>query len=264
MNMITQIIGQDYTDEKKYYRVYLIMLFLLFSFQVKAEEAVDNNKKKDKINIKSDKADYIFKEGEEIAVFSGAVEMKKGDLTVYSDKMQMYAQGKKAVGEDNVRIVVDNEKENRVLTGGYYEFHRDDDYAILKKNPKMVIVNKKQKSGTDKDKKNTKDFNNLAVSSDIMEMFSKEGYSKAIGKVIIEEGDRKAYCEEAIYYEKEDKVVMTGSPRIEQKDNIFQGEKITFFLNDNRLIIEGKVEGTILEEDKKNKEEKKESDKIEQ
>ncbi|MDD5772895.1 MAG: LptA/OstA family protein [bacterium] len=255
------------TIEKKFYSIYWVILFLLFSFSVRAEVVVDDNKKKDKINIKSDKVEYNFKEGEEIAVFTGSVEMKKGDLTVYSDKMQMYSQGKKVIGDDNVKIIVDNEKENRVMTSGYYEYHRDDEYGILKINPKMVIINKKQsseKNNENKDKKNVKDFKNLTVTSDVMEMFSKEGYSKAIGKVVMEEGDRKAYCDEAIYYEKEDKVVMTGSPRIEQKDNVFNGEKMIFFLNDNRLIIEGKVEGTILEEDKKNKEEKKAGDKIEQ
>ncbi|MEW6088258.1 MAG: LptA/OstA family protein [bacterium] len=234
-----------------------LLIFFLLSFSIKAE-SVDNNGSKGTINIKSDRVEYTSKDEEEVAVFTGSVEFKKGELTVYSDKMQMYSQGKKAIGEDNVKIVIDTEKENRVMTGGYFEYHRDNEYAVLKKNSKMIIINKKQESGKDngsKDVKKSKDFKELVVTSEIMEMFSKDGYSRAKGAVIIEEGDRKAYCEEAVYYEKEDKVVMTGSPRIEQKENKFQGEKMTLFLKEDRLIIEGKVEGTVLEEgDKVDKE----------
>lgn len=213
----------------------IFFLFLSFSTFVFAEN-------KDKINIRSDKVEYSYKDKEEVAVFIGAVEFKKGELVVLADKMQMYSQGKKAVAEDNVKIVIDTEAENRVLTSGYFEYHRDEEYAILKKNPKMVIVNKKQESG-----EKLKDFKNLTVVGDVMEMFSKDGYSKASGNVIIEEGGRKAYCDEAVYYEKNDKVVMTGSARIEQNENKFQGEKMTLFLNEDRLIIEGKVEGTVVE-----------------
>ncbi|MFH1287677.1 MAG: LptA/OstA family protein, partial [bacterium] len=219
------------------------------SFSVWGED-VGENKKQDKINIRSDKVEYSYKDGEEVAVFIGSVEFKKGELVVLSDKMQMYSQGKKVVGEDNVKIIIDTEKENRVLTSGYFEYHRDDEYSILKKNPKMVIINKKQKSEKDsgnKDKKTAKDFKDLTVIGDIMEMFSKDGYSKALGNVVIEEGDRKAYCDEAVYYEKDAKVVMTGSPRIEQNENKFQGKEMTLFLNEDRLIIEGAVEGIIIE-----------------
>lgn len=229
--MITQIMNRDYTD------VYSLMFFLLLF-----PTAVVFAENKEKINIKSDRVEYNYKDEEEVAVFIGSVEFKKGELVVLADKMQMYSQGKKAVAEDNVKIIIDTEDENRVLTSGYFEYHRDDEYAILKKNPKMVIINKKQESG-----KKIKDFKDLTIIGDIMEMFSKDGYSRALGNVIIEEGDRKAYCDEAIYYEKDDKVIMTGSARIEQNENKFQGEKMTLFLNEDRLIIEGKVEGMVVE-----------------
>lgn len=218
----------------------IVLMFLVFCYMSFFTLAFAENK--DKINIKSDKVEYNYKDEEEVAVFIGAVEFKKGELVVLADKMQMYSQGKKAVAEDNVKIIIDTEGENRVLTSGYFEYHRDEEYAILKKNPKMVIVNKKQESG-----KKLKDFKNLTVAGDVMEMFSKDGYSKAFGNVVIEEGDRKAYCDEAIYYEKDDKIVMTGSARIEQNENKFQGKEMTLFLNEDRLIIEGEVEGTVIE-----------------
>lgn len=217
----------------------IALIFLVFYVSFSPLVFAEN---KEKINIKSDKVEYSYKDEEEVAVFIGAVEFKKGELVVLADKMQMYSQGKKAVAEDNVKIIIDTEDENRVLTSGYFEYHRDDEYAILKKSPKMVIINKKQESG-----KRIKDFKDLTIISDIMEMFSKDGYSKALGNVVIEEGARRAYCDEAVYYEKDGKVIMTGSAMIEQNENKFQGEKMTLFLNEDRLIIEGKVEGMVVE-----------------
>lgn len=62
---------------------------------------------------------------------------------------------------------------------------------------------------------------------------------EATGHVIIEKGTGRATCQKAIYYDKEQKVVLTGNPIAWQKGTRVSGKKITLFLEDDRSIVEG-------------------------
>lgn len=48
-----------------------------------------------------------------------------------------------------------------------------------------------------------------------------------------------ATAEEAVYYEKESKVVMTGNPVLKQENDTVQGERVIFFIEDDRVVVEG-------------------------
>lgn len=48
-----------------------------------------------------------------------------------------------------------------------------------------------------------------------------------------------ATAEEAVYFQKEGKIVLTGSPQVKQGDDSVEGAKITLFLNEDRSIVEG-------------------------
>jgi lipopolysaccharide export system protein LptA len=48
-------------------------------------------------------------------------------------------------------------------------------------------------------------------------------------------------AEEAVYVPSEDKVVMTGQPVFKQGKNSFQGTRITFFSNEEHIMMEGPV-----------------------
>ena len=52
-----------------------------------------------------------------------------------------------------------------------------------------------------------------------------------------------------VYFSEENKVVLTGKPRVEQGKDSIQGEKITLFLDTDKSVVEGgpsrPVEATI-------------------
>lgn len=60
----------------------------------------------------------------------------------------------------------------------------------------------------------------------------------AWGNVILQQGTRRAEAREAIYDQKEEKITLLGEPVIFEKDYQVTGIKMTFFLKDNRSIIE--------------------------
>ena len=66
---------------------------------------------------------------------------------------------------------------------------------------------------------------------------------EALGNVIVRKEGRIALANRALYYSKEEKIVLTGDARIIENDNQLGGERITLFIRDDRSIIEG---GNVL------------------
>lgn len=61
----------------------------------------------------------------------------------------------------------------------------------------------------------------------------------AVGNVVVTKEGRVALAERAVYYSKEEKIVLTGDARIIENENQLGGERITLFLRDDRSIVEG-------------------------
>ena len=74
---------------------------------------------------------------------------------------------------------------------------------------------------------------------------------EATGDVKIAYGTKRAHCEKAVYYVKEEKVVLEGHPMLWEGDNRLKGGRIVVFLKEDRAIAEGigqeQVELTIVE-----------------
>lgn len=71
--------------------------------------------------------------------------------------------------------------------------------------------------------------------------FDNQAISKlhAWGNVILQQGTRRAESREAIYDQKDEKVTLLGEPVVYEKGYQVTGNKMTFFLKDNRSIVEG-------------------------
>jgi lipopolysaccharide export system protein LptA len=65
----------------------------------------------------------------------------------------------------------------------------------------------------------------------------------AFGNVVIHKDSRVAYSNKAAYYSRDEKIVLTGDPRIVENENQLGGETITLFMRDERSVVEG---GKIL------------------
>ena len=61
----------------------------------------------------------------------------------------------------------------------------------------------------------------------------------ATGEVRIKRGQGGvATAEKAVYYQQDEKIVLTGNPVIKQEKDFVEGDRITIFLEENRHIVE--------------------------
>jgi lipopolysaccharide export system protein LptA len=63
--------------------------------------------------------------------------------------------------------------------------------------------------------------------------------------VRIVQGERVATAEQAVYYNKQGKVILTGSPKVHQGQDLVEGDEITVFLNEERSVVTGKEGGRV-------------------
>ncbi|UCE71970.1 MAG: lipopolysaccharide transport periplasmic protein LptA [Nitrospiraceae bacterium] len=62
---------------------------------------------------------------------------------------------------------------------------------------------------------------------------------KALGNVKVHRQERAMFSEEAVYIDNEKKIVFKGNPRAVEGENVITGTTITFFLDDDRAVVEG-------------------------
>jgi len=61
----------------------------------------------------------------------------------------------------------------------------------------------------------------------------------ATGQVKINRGTGGvAAAEKAVYYQQDEKMILTGNPMVKQGKNFVEGDRITMFLQENRSIVE--------------------------
>jgi lipopolysaccharide export system protein LptA len=66
---------------------------------------------------------------------------------------------------------------------------------------------------------------------------------EAQGNVVVRQEGRVALANKAVYHSKEEKIVLTGNPRIIENENQLGGERITMFMRSERSLIES---GNVL------------------
>jgi len=65
------------------------------------------------------------------------------------------------------------------------------------------------------------------------------------GNVRIAQNKILATGEHAVYFDRENKVVLTGQPRVERGKDFIQGDKITLFLDSEKSVVEGGPSGPV-------------------
>ncbi len=61
----------------------------------------------------------------------------------------------------------------------------------------------------------------------------------ALGKVTVTQEGRVASGEKAVYFSREEKLILTGDARIVENENQLGGDRIILFIRENRSIVEG-------------------------
>ncbi|HCC68704.1 MAG TPA: lipopolysaccharide transport periplasmic protein LptA [Nitrospiraceae bacterium] len=83
----------------------------------------------------------------------------------------------------------------------------------------------------------------ITIYSDKMIVYSDNTRNKitkieAYGNVRAHKKERAIFSEKATYYEEDEKIVFTGEPKAVEGENVITGTKITYFINDDRAIVE--------------------------
>ncbi len=103
----------------------------------------------------------------------------------------------------------------------------------------------------------------LVIHSDVLKVYYRQVPGKegsrliekllAIGHVKITKGDRMATGKEAVYLKPAEKIILSGEAQVWDGRNRVRGDKITFFVNEDRSIVESsgsqKVEAVVYPED---------------
>lgn len=188
--------------------------------------------KDEPVEITGDRLEYKSKQQE--AIYSGHVVLIHGDMKLTCDLLHAYGEKKeKIVGEGNVKWA--KKKDNVTLTSDYFQYESKDKFLIAEKKPVLIMY----------DKNNIK----TVIVSKRMEMYGDKNEAIGIDDVVITREDTKATCQRAHYFDKEGKLILTGKPVVEQKKNIFKGDVITVYLEDEKIILDKNVD-TVIYPDK--------------
>ena len=100
----------------------------------------------------------------------------------------------------------------------------------------------------------------LKITSDIMEIYNTEDKKEteeiiAIGNVFITRGLKKAKGDKAIYLDKLQKIILTGTPKATawEESNMIEGRELIFLLDKDRFFANDSVRMKIYPKDKKDK-----------
>ena len=100
----------------------------------------------------------------------------------------------------------------------------------------------------------------LKITSDIMEIYNTEDKKEteeivAIGNVFITRGLKRAKGDKAVYLDKLQKIILTGTPKATawEERNMIEGRELIFLLEKDRFFANNRVRMKIYPKDKKNK-----------
>ncbi|MFH1613324.1 MAG: LptA/OstA family protein [bacterium] len=210
--------------------LFFVFCFLILSFcLIKAEE-----KKEEKIYLSADNAEYYYDEKAELTTFlQGNVFCKSGETEFYADEAKVYKKGETVFLQKNIKII--DKKRNFTLFGNE---------AFYEKTKKYIKVIGPSKLISD----------DMEVKGEIIEIFGEEKIAKIQGIVDFTKKEIKAQASSAIYYDVDRKIEFIDNAKIwKEKELEIIGKKITYYLDNKKLIIEGEVKANIIpkQEEKK-------------
>ena len=100
----------------------------------------------------------------------------------------------------------------------------------------------------------------LKITSDIMEVYNTEDKKEtdeivAIGNVVITRGLKRATGDRAVYLDKLQKIILTGTPKATawEEENMIEGREMIFLLEKDRFVVNDRVRMKIYPKDEESK-----------
>ncbi len=114
---------------------------------------------------------------------------------------------------------------------------RQSDLTITSKQLKVILAKEDQNAPSAP--KATKASNTSQASQADSSPQQRVDYIDFTGDVRVTQQDRVATAQEAIFYQKEQKILLEGSPVVTKGQDRIEGKLITIYLKDNRCVVEG-------------------------
>lgn len=96
----------------------------------------------------------------------------------------------------------------------------------------------------------------LKITADIMEIYNSEDKKEtdeivAIGNVIVTRGLKKATGDRAVYLDKLQKIILTGTPKATawEEENMIEGREMIFLLDKDRFVVNERVRMKLYPKD---------------
>ncbi len=156
---------------------------------------------------------------------------------ISSDKMEIFQD--KSIVEFKNRVKFT--RENTVLTADFLHYDEKNQIAEAEGNGELVL----ESTGGEKTR----------INAEKITFYEKDEQIYAKGNVKIEQGENRALSNEALYYDQDERLVLTGGPPLvfqdeEDQKGEYQAEKVIFYLGEKRIYFEGDVKGTITYSEK--------------
>lgn len=132
---------------------------------------------------------------------------------------------KERTGEETPLVItsksleIDNEKKTVIFLGEVNA--KKDDWVIHCGKMVLYYRGDTEKGGTDAENLQVE---KIVATGDVRILRSRSG---------------EATAGEAIYYQADEKIILTEKPKVRQGDDFLEGSRITLFLKENRSVVEG-------------------------
>ncbi len=170
---------------------------------------------------------------ERTIIFENRVVVQQDDVTITSNKMTVVL-----LPEEN-KPAADDPAQKRGTDG---------QKAVVPVENKPAADDPAQKLGTDGQNNVAQVQNKTAP--DEPPPSQRIDYIQFDGNVRYVQQDRVATGKQAIFYQRDQKVVMHGNPVVTKGQDRVKGDLITIFLKEGKSIVEGNVESEIVQEKK--------------
>ena len=220
---------------KKYKRIYfnktlliffVLSLIIFLSFCASAQE----EKKESEVNIQADNVTYD--KSTDKMVFEGNVIIIQEDITLTAQGADFDVDKKIGQIKGAIKLV----QSDITITGETLEAFLNDKKYIFQE--KVVLIQER------KDKEDKED--NIIWNCNNLEIFTETKDLTATGEVKILKKDYTITAEVAVYNDKEQKITLTGKVRIDEEGGRWiTGEKAVFYIDSERLEVEGNVRSGI-------------------
>lgn len=200
----------------------ILLLIVFYTVHIHSEEGFE---------FGCDQMESSFAEHNKRSTLIGNAYIITDTLDIKSDKIELYGKDYRFANcSGNVKI--HNTKENFLITSENLLYDNDKKEATVSGNAVMEDVE-----------------NEMIIKGEYIKSFEKTSITLIQIKVRIVNEDLVCRSEFAEYNSDKNTLVLTGDPIVYKGDDIFRARTININLDNNDIVMEGKVQGNISEEE---------------